>query len=154
MELVRHRLASFAQESTRYCNYGKEDSITFIIPNWVTCPDNLIDNHLTDDSYNDYICNTEDCDENFLHWSLAVNSAENFYLTAINELKWTPQEARSVLPNSLKTEINMSANLREWRDIFKQRCSPAAHPQMREVMIPLLHEMQAKIPLIFDDIKY
>lgn len=129
-ELVRHRLASFAQESTRYCNYGNDKDISFIIPCWLETP------------------------EDSLIWKNAMFYDETWYNSLIKDYNWTPQQARSVLPNSLKTEINMSANLREWRHIFKQRCSPAAHPQMREVMIPLLHEMQAKIPLIFDDIKY
>ena len=64
----------------------------------------------------------------------------------------TPQEARAVLPNSLKTEIVMTADLREWRHFFKLRCSPAAHPQMREVAIIALNKVKEKIPVIFDDI--
>ena len=64
----------------------------------------------------------------------------------------TPQEARAVLPNSLKTEIVMTANLREWRHFLKLRTSPAAHPQIREVAIPLLDELKSLIPVIFDDI--
>ena len=77
--------------------------------------------------------------------------AEKSYLKLI-ELGATPQEARSVLPNSLKTEIVMTMNLREWRHFFKLRCSPKAHPQMREIAIPLLNEFQKLIPVIFDDI--
>ena len=70
-------------------------------------------------------------------------------------LKWgcSPQEARSVLPSSLKTEVVMTANLREWRHFFKLRTAPAAHPQMREVAIPLLHRMQELIPVVFDDLE-
>jgi thymidylate synthase (FAD) len=64
----------------------------------------------------------------------------------------TPQEARSVLPNSLKTEIVITFNLREWRHFFKLRCSKKAHPQMREVAVPLLAEFKKLIPVIFDDI--
>lgn len=64
----------------------------------------------------------------------------------------TPQEARAVLPNSLKTEVVMTANLREWRHFFKLRCSSAAHPQMREVAIIALNKVKEKIPVIFDDI--
>jgi thymidylate synthase (FAD) len=64
----------------------------------------------------------------------------------------TPQEARSVLPNSLKTEVIMTANLREWRHFFRLRTSKAAHPQMREVTIPLLEELKTKIPVVFDNI--
>jgi len=68
--------------------------------------------------------------------------------------KWQPQQARCVLPNSLKTEINVKMNLREWRHFFHLRTSKAAHPQMRELTIPLLKELQSKIPVIFDDITY
>ena len=64
----------------------------------------------------------------------------------------TPQEARSVLPNSLKTEVVMTANIREWRHFFKLRCDPAAHPQMREVALMLLEECKKKIPIVFDDL--
>lgn len=70
-------------------------------------------------------------------------------------LDWgrTPQEARAVLPTCLKTEVVMTANLREWRHFFKLRTAPAAHPQMREVAIPLLHQMRSQVPVIFDDIE-
>ena len=93
-----------------------------------------------------------------------MNNSEKGYNCKINQInphtnkidlryrKWTPQEARSVLPNSLKTEINISTNVRDWRHIFKLRTPPAAHPQMRELMIPLLKEFQEKIPILFDDI--
>lgn len=63
-----------------------------------------------------------------------------------------PWEARSVLPNSLKTEVVMTANIREWRHFLKLRCSPAAHPQMREVALILLEKVHALIPICFDDI--
>ena len=68
-------------------------------------------------------------------------------------LGWKPEQARSVLPNSLKTEIVMTANLREWRHFFKLRTSTAAHPQMREIAQPLLDELRTKIPVIFDNIE-
>ena len=64
---------------------------------------------------------------------------------------WSPQQARSVLPNSLKTEIVTTANLREWRHILKLRCAKAAHPQMREIMVPLRDELRKRLPVIFDD---
>ena len=67
---------------------------------------------------------------------------------------WSPQQARSVLPNSLKTEINVSANIREWRHILKLRCANAAHPDMQYLMRPLLKEFQERIPILFDDITY
>jgi len=71
-----------------------------------------------------------------------------------DEYPYSPQQARSVLPNSLKTEINVSANIREWRHIFKLRTTSAAHPQMRELMCPLLDEFKKRIPILFDDITY
>ena len=73
-----------------------------------------------------------------------MEKSEYYYYELTNIYKWTPQQARSVLPNSLKSEIVVTANLREWRTIFKQRTSKTAHPQMREVMIPLLQELQLK----------
>jgi len=135
-ELVRHRIASFAQESTRYCNYSRSkfgNELTFIVPNW-------LDHENPTDAYD--------------YWAEAMKFAEKHYLHLISDWKWSAQKARSVLPNSLKTEIVMKANIREWRHFFKLRCAPAAHPQMRELTIPLLHEIQSKIPVLFDDINY
>jgi thymidylate synthase (FAD) len=117
-ELVRHRIASFSQESTRYCNYSKNKfggEITFIIPPF------------GDDS--DYWTTRE------IEWKSAMRDAERHYMNLI-EMGWTPQQARSVLPNSLKTEVVVTANIREWRLILKQRTSAKAHPQMRELMRP------------------
>ena len=129
-ELVRHRLASFAQESTRYCNY-KED-VTFIIPFYIKYKSPA-----------------------WKSWVNTMKNSEMEYLKLL-ELGYTPQEARAVLPNSLKTEIVMTANLREWRHFFKLRAADAtgaAHPQMKEVTIPLLEELKTLIPIIFDDIE-
>ena len=78
--------------------------------------------------------------------------AEEMYLQLVHAGA-TPQEARSVLPNSLKTEIVVTMNLREWRHFFKLRTAPAAHPQMREIAIPLLRELQRLIPIVFADIE-
>lgn len=145
-EIVRHRLCSFSQESTRYCNYSKDKfdgHITFMIPSWFS-------NNLTEGYYDD-IAIVED--KNEITWMTAMLGCEYQYKDLING-GWTPQQARSVLPNSLKTEIVISANFREWRHIFELRCSPSAHPQMREIMIPLLEELKSKIPIIFDDISY
>ena len=131
-EIVRHRLASYSQESTRYCSYasGKfNGEITVIKP-----------------------CFFKEGTAAYENWKLACESAECFYFGLINQ-KRTPQEARSVLPNSLKTELIMTANLRELRHFFKLRCAPAAHPQMREVAIMLLEKMQSLIPVVFDDLK-
>lgn len=140
-ELVRHRLASFSQESTRYCNY--KGGVTFVIPPWVNIEpgDYDVDN----------VCNFPEVDPCFI-WLFAMKSAENDYLYLIHRSGWTPQQARSVLPNSLKTEIVVTANLREWRHIFKLRCAKAAHPQMREIMIPLREELIRLLPEIFGDL--
>ena len=133
-ELVRHRVASFAQESTRYCNYSKDDfggEITFILPFFL--------NYGT---------------PGFKVWKEQMKSAEKAYFDML-DIGHTPQEARSVLPNSLKTEVNMTCNLREWRWFFKLRAAGITgtpHPQMLEVAVPLLQDMKKLIPVIFDDI--
>ena len=77
--------------------------------------------------------------------------AESNYFDLL-EFGCSPQEARAVLPNSLKTEVVMTANLREWRHFFRLRTAEAAHPQMREVTIPLLRRMKELVPVVFDDI--
>lgn len=134
-ELVRHRIASFAQESTRFCNYAKDDfgsEITFIIPEFL--------------HYGS---------QGFKIWKEQMVSAEKAYFSML-EFGLMPQEARSVLPNSLKTEVNMTCNLREWRWFFKLRAAGLTgtpHPQMLEVAVPLLQDMQKLIPVVFDDIK-
>lgn len=130
-EIVRHRLAAYCQESTRYCNYSKDKfgtEITVIKP----C-------YLTEDT------------EKWFQWERACEEAENRYFQMLDH-GCTPQEARSVLPNSLKTEVVMTANLREWRHFFRLRTSAAAHPQMQEVTVPLLCKMKGLIPIVFDDI--
>lgn len=148
-ELVRHRLCSFSQESTRYCNYGKSDHCTFIVPPWCE--------HLNRGEYNrlyvlhnwrDYV----DGDSTTARWLLLMAQAEDAYLSLLAE-GWQPQQARAVLPNSLKTEIIVTANLREWRHIFRLRTSGAAHPQIRQVMAPLLAAVRSAIPLLFDDLQ-
>ena len=130
-EIVRHRVASYCQESTRYCNYSKEgfgSEITVIKPCFL---------HPYTDGFNLW---EEDC-----------LFAEQTYFNLL-ECGCSPQEARSVLPNSLKTEVVMTANIREWRHFLKLRCSPAAHPQMREVALILLDKLHSLIPVCFDDI--
>ena len=144
-ELVRHRLCDFAQESTRYCNYSKNDEIVFITPPWIK---NMPDSFVCD---NGYSFNHVDCDT--MLWMETLLVCEASYLRLL-ELGWQPQQARAILPNSLKTEINMKANIREWRHIFRLRCSPKAHPQMRELMIPLLQHFQRFAPELFNDITY
>jgi len=126
-EIVRHRLCAYTQESTRYCNYAKK-GVTFIRPFFWR----------------------SDAPQ-YLWWLAAMAQAERSYNRLIKGGA-TPQEARSVLPNSLKTEIVVTANLREWRHILKLRTSEAAHPQMRELMIPLLADFTRLLPTIFGDI--
>lgn len=157
-ELVRHRIASYAQESTRYCNYGKDkfdNTITVIEP----CFYNDIPKELKEDirwwvdigdidSMND--AGLSDIARRYAFWYQACSLTSASYMDLL-ENGATPQEARSVLPNSLKTEVVMTANYREWRNVFKLRCASDAHPQIREIMIPLCQELQKRIPLLFDD---
>ena len=133
-EQVRHRLCSFSQESTRYVNYTKENKGGEI---------NVVD-------IKPHLKNPE---VSFDIWFQAMIDAEQYYKRMIDAGE-SPQIARSVLPNSLKTEIVITANLRQWREMFRQRTSQAAHPQMREVMRPLLDELKFRLPVIFDDITY
>lgn len=130
-EIVRHRIASYSQESTRYCNYSKDkfgQELTFIKP-----------------------CFWSEDDDNYKLWKESMQIVEKNYLKLI-ENGAKPQEARSILPNSLKTEIVVSMNLREWRHFFRLRTSSAAHPQMREIAIKLLEDFKSIVPIIFDDI--
>jgi thymidylate synthase (FAD) len=127
-ELVRHRLCSFAQESTRYVKYGND--MEFIRPVW-------------------WASSTEG--QRFL-WKCAIENCRNTY-TQLLDSGWQPQQAREVLPNSLKTEIVVKANIREWRQIFRLRCAKTAHPQMRELMCPCLKELRNNLPIVFDDIE-
>lgn len=138
-ELVRHRLCAFSQESTRYVNY--KGGCTFVIPPWVNIPPG----EYTELEDEDYLANQV--------WFLQLYDIEKTYISLLS-FGWTPQQARSVLPNSTKTEIVVTANFREWQHIFKLRCAKAAHPQMREVMVPLHEECKELIPIIFDDIDY
>jgi thymidylate synthase (FAD) len=147
-ELVRHRLVSFAQESTRYCKYG--NGVTFIIPCWVNLPAG---------EYNweqGEWCRAEGpipgMTLNESEWLHAMWRAQESYLELINRAgdAWSAQQARSVLPNSLKTQICMKANLREWIHIFKERTSPKAHPQMREVMEMAVMIAAQKVPMLFN----
>lgn len=130
-ELVRHRLAAYSQESTRYANYSRDkfgSEITVIRP---------------------FFWN-ENSPE-YQEWLAAMQNAERSYMNLIMSGA-KPEQARSVLPNSLKTEIVMTANLREWRHVIGLRCGKAAHPQIRELLLPLLAEFHAKIPAVFDDL--
>jgi len=143
-ELVRHRLCSFSQESTRYCNYS--GGVTFVIPPWVNIEPGEYE------SINTYTAYVGDLKLADAAWFEQMYKAEKCYQMMLKTFGWTPQQARSVLPNSLKTEIVMTANLREWRHVLKLRTSQAAHPQMREIMVPLLVEFRKLIPVVFDDL--
>ena len=130
-EIVRHRVASYCQESTRYCNYSNDsfgNEIAVIKP-----------------------CFWDEGETPYHIWRLGCEDAESRYFDLLLAGA-TPQEARSVLPNSLKTEVVMTANIREWRHFFKLRCSPAAHPQMREVAKMGLQLMYEAFSVLFEDI--
>lgn len=136
-EIVRHRIASFSQESTRYCDYNN-GHVEFIIPEWTEIEAGVYDTDW------DYVGNDA-------QWLSAMWDTEQRYKT-LRANGWRPEQARSVLPNALKTEIVMTANIREWRHFFKLRTAPAAHPQMREVAIPLLEKFKQELPILFMDI--
>jgi thymidylate synthase (FAD) len=137
-EIVRHRIASYSQESTRYCNYSKDgfgNEITVILPCFFDTGMGTLSNSLV-----------------YEEWKIACERAERSYFKLL-DMGATPQEARSALPNSLKTELVMTANLREWRHFLRLRTSPAAHHQMREVALMLLEQVREKVPVVFEDIE-
>jgi thymidylate synthase (FAD) len=130
-EIVRHRIASYSQESTRYCNYAENRfgrEITVIKP-----------------------CFWDDGSPEYTLWVSMMQNIEGAYNKLVDGGS-RPEEARSILPNSLKTEIVVTMNLREWRHFFKLRTSLRAHPQMREIAVPLLKRFQDMLPAIFGDI--
>ncbi len=130
-ELVRHRLAAYSQESTRYANYSRDKfgrEITVVKP-----------------------CFWPEDSSCYTRWLQAMEQAERAYMKLLDRGA-KAQEARSVLPNSLKTEVVMTANLREWRHVLKLRCSKPAHPQIREIMLPLLKEFKERVLVLFDDL--
>ena len=130
-EIVRHRISSFSQESSRYCDYsgGKfGGELTFIKP-----------------------CFWNEDDENYLLWRETMATLEKNYLE-MRKNGARPEQARSILPNSLKTEIFMTANLREWRHFLKLRTAKRAHPQMREIAIQIYKILNENLPVIFSDI--
>jgi thymidylate synthase (FAD) len=130
-EIIRHRIASYSQESTRYCNYLHDkfgNELTFIKP-----------------------CFWKENSKEYSIWIEQMKAAEDSYIALI-KCGAQPEQARSILPNSLKTEIIVTMNFREWRHFFKLRTSPKAHPQMKEISIPLFLKMRELLPAIFDDI--
>lgn len=167
-DLVRHRPASFAQESTRYCNYGNK-GFTFIIPcqfNEVTkkvlqipeIVNRIIE--VCDEFDGDPLMATEQLlcrynvklDHIVMRWIMNLYRSSKDYEELINA-GWSAQEAKSVLPQALKAEINITASLQEWHHIFDMRASKRAYPQIQEVMYPLLGECINEYPGIFDDLK-
>lgn len=178
--IVRHRLASYAQESTRYCNYSKDkfgNELTFIIPSWLDIPegeyqwedsnplltagasieevgyDDSSNLWIKDDSngrFNEFKRHYDDREsvEDFME---SLQKSEEIYFKLLKQ-SWKPQQARMVLPMSIKTEINMKCNLREWRHFFNLRCSQAAHPDIRVLALDLLKQFHDRIPIIFDDL--
>lgn len=130
-EIVRHRVASYSQESTRYCNYQKDkfgSELTFIKPVF-----------------------WEENSPQYQVWAETMQNIEKQYMKLI-DMGASAQEARSILPNSLKTEIVVTMNLREWRHFFRLRTAAASHPQMREIACMVLAEFQKRIPAVFDEI--
>lgn len=130
-EIVRHRLGSYCQESTRFCNYSRDqfaNEITCICP-----------------------CFWSKGSKPMQIWEQAMCEAEKAYFALLVD-KVSAQEARSVLPTSLKTEIVVTYNLREWRHFLKLRTSEKAHPQIREIAVAILQIMKDHLPILFDDI--
>lgn len=138
-EIVRHRIASYSQESTRYCNYAGDK-----FDNQITVIDIA--------GGFEYDMSRENDRAKYEVWTKAMESAEKAYFRML-ELGATPQEARSVLPNSLKTEIVVTMNLRSWRNFFRLRVDSHAHPQMREVAQIVYDEFLEKLPVFFKDLE-
>lgn len=134
-EIVRHRLASYTQESTRFVNYVKKMPPKFIYPDTEGLSDSGITDAIAYDS----------------DWVEAIESCEAVYKKLIGK-GWKPQIARSVLPNALGSKIAMTCNLRNWRHFLLMRSTRETHPQMREVIDPLLKELNENIPIFFEDI--
>ena len=161
-ELVRHRLASFTQSSTRFCNYSQDrfgNEITVIEPVFFRdIPDYKKDLLLLD---HDTVASipegmeVTDHDKAYVNWRHTCSLAEAGYFKLL-DLGLKPEEARTVLPNSLKTDVIMTTNLREMRHILDLRAAGSTgkpHPQMLEIMVPLLNELRLKLPALFEDIE-
>jgi thymidylate synthase (FAD) len=127
-ELVRHRVAAYLQESTRYVDYSKK-GMTFVQPPWA---------RPGQDGWEEFVGELKQCEERYMRW---------------REFGWKPQEARGFLPHFVKTEIGATLNFTSWRNFFKKRCHPAAHPQIRQLAVPLLREFKRLIPVFFDDLE-
>lgn len=149
-EFVRHRVFSFAQESTRYCDYSKDkfrNDITYIIPSWLDLPEGKYsdwDNDWCDVSelkllYPE-VDNLSDPANCFLQ---SIKNAEYYYFMLINR-GWKPQQARQVLPNATKTELVMTGFESDWEHFFELRCSGAAHPDAKKLADELKSLMNIK----------
>ena len=132
-DLTRHRFASFSIESTRYCNYGKDkfdNEIKFMKP-----------------------CNIEPGTEMYNIWERGLKDIERAYLDMSN-LGAQPDQLRLLLPHATAAEVNMTANIREWKHILSLRANNHAHPSIRQLMIPLLLMFKRDMPEIFDEVEY
>lgn len=139
-EFVRHRVFSFAQESTRYCNYSKDkfgNELTFIEPCWLEDY-----NYEGNTYYNGFLVALRAAEANYLNllkqWEDKI--PDKRYKTGFRNNPWAPQQARAVLPNALKTELVMTGFVNDWKHFFELRCAPNAHPSARELAIPLSEE--------------
>lgn len=158
-ELVRHRLFSYTQESTRFVNYAKKMPPSFIYPEvGVECPYCLsgkepILEGSPSDGYEFYHATEEDLPECAYNrdWLMVIHEAGRGYQLLLDQ-KWKPQTARSVFPNALASKIIMTGNLRSWRHFFRMRTTKEAHPQMLEVTVPLLKQFQLDVPVLYGDI--
>lgn len=146
-EFVRHRVFSFAQESTRYCNYSKDkfQGITFIQPPWLDGDISNEDGSKFYDVYTDVYLHTLTTAENayldlLKQWDEKV--PDKRFKSGYKNNPWTPQQARAVLPNSLKTELVMTGFTKDWGHFFKLRDAGSAHPQARELAHPLHEEFK------------
>lgn len=137
-ELVRHRIASFSQESTRFCNYNKQSHVEFIIPHWLDVKEGVF-------SYNDLIPGSQNPEQLFLYGLLTAEDAYNALIISGKK----PEDARDILPIGVKTELVMTANLREWLLVCNLRTAKDAHPNMRQVMSMVLNALQLEYPEIF-----
>jgi len=152
-EIVRHRLASYSQESTRYCNYS--GGVTYILPPWIIIPRKMLGAEV--DMFDDRLCFADKghatgiaFSDQVTEWFISLQVAEATYKKLLH-YEWTPQQARSVLPNALKTKIVMTCNFREWRHFLKLRTAANAHPQMQEIANMIKKDLQERIPVVFDD---
>jgi thymidylate synthase (FAD) len=149
LETVRHRLGSYSQESTRYCNYSGDkfgNELTFIIPIWI--PTEEVNSFSPEDLFRS---------DDKVHgnpayiWWRSMYDAERNYLQSL-EWGWRPEQAREILPNSLASTIMVTYNLRQWRHVLRQRLDKRCHPQMRYLMVVIGRELLNWLPFFFSDI--